>query len=163
MSKGLFPALGGEINSVIWKTSPPTWVVSTLSGPGAELHGTFRGCQSLRLGGEDGAPEKSQDTPSRGAWAPAPLPSTLDTECNLQTLLKQTSEEVSASAIFTYGNTRRAGLGFLVKLGFPILHQEHLPFSFPVCFSTNQFVLSNTARVSRKLWGYSLTHIPAKL
>lgn len=76
---------------------------------------------------------------------------------SLQALLRQTPVEVSASGLFTYGNTRRGNLDFLVKLGFPILHQEHLSFSVLVCFSSNQLMPSNTTTVSRKLWGYSLT------
>lgn len=161
MSKGLFPALGGVINSVIWKTSPPTWVVRTLSGPGAELHCAFRGFHSLRpqvgrmvhLKGikilQAGEPGLQHCCPA--LWRPS---------TSLQALLRQTPEEVSTSALFTYSNTRRGDLGFLVKLGSPVLHQECLSFSFLVCFSSNHLMLSNTTTVSRKLQGYSLTHPP---
>lgn len=132
MSKGLFPALRGEINSVIWKIFSTCLGCKHTARSWCRLTPCFQGVSRPEAsGGQDGTPERSQDTPSRGAWAPTSL-STLGCVVtalwrlgsSLQALLRQIPEVVSASALFTYSNTRRGDLGFLVKLGFPILHQE---------------------------------------
>lgn len=114
-------------------------------------------------GREGGAPERTKILQAGEPGLQHRCPALWRPSTSLQALLRQTPEEVSTSALFTYSNTRRGDLGFLVKLGWSILHQERLAFSFLVCFKSNQLMLSNTTTVSRKLQGYSLTHIPPKL